>query len=549
MQEFPVVIVGGGPIGLTLGYELASRGIRFLLIERNEQTTQHPKMDLTNSRSMELYGRLGLSPLIRGAAVPADHNFDVSWMTTMTGHELHRFRYPSQECMWKRISETDDGTMPAEPAVRISQIVLEPLLKRSLEQKSQAELRFGWSFEDFRQFESHVDVTLRDGHGKAHQVRALYLVGCDGGGSRVRTVADIGLSGTPAVRSSFMVHFRSTAYDVLQRWGVAWHYQNHIGTLVAQDDREYWTLQSRVPAGQSPDQIDPRALLARFLGADIEPEILVANPWQAHLLVAERYRAGRVFLAGDSAHQFVPTGGYGMNTGVADAADLGWKLAAALGGWGGPALLDSYEAERRPVALRNSEAARANLNVRFAIADLYGSAGAIDGDGASAGDARTALARQIAALGNAENENWGIEYGYCYAGSPIVMDDDDPDPDFDPRHYTAATRPGCRLPSIRLGSAMSIYQSLGDGFTLIVAEDADPGNIATVAASLGIPLKVLHVGGDHASRTYRHQLLLVRPDHHIAWRGDGPPSNWKVILDRVSGNVVAAPAEQRDLVQ
>ena len=160
----------------------------------------------------------------------------------------------------------------------------------------------------------------------------------------------IRLDGQARVMPRFMTHFRSTATDVLQRWGVAWHYQSAAGSLIAQNDRDIWTLQTRWPQDVAPETVNPHVLLRGFAGCDFDYEILVANAWTPHLVVAERYGLGRVFLAGDAAHQYIPTGGYGMNTGVGDACDLGWKLAAVLGGFGGPGLLASYDAERRPVA-------------------------------------------------------------------------------------------------------------------------------------------------------------------------------------------------------
>ena len=179
-------------------------------------------------------------------------------------------------------------------------------------------------------------------------MRCSYLVGCDGGTSQVRGCLGIGLDGQSRVVQRFMTHFRSRATGVLQRFGVAWHYQSVAGTLIAQNDRDIWTLQTRWPKGIAPEAVDAHALLRGFAGCDFDYEILVANAWTPHLLVAESYGIDRVFLAGDAAHQYIPTGGYGMNTGIGDACDLGWKLAAALHGFGGPGLLASYDAERRP---------------------------------------------------------------------------------------------------------------------------------------------------------------------------------------------------------
>lgn len=535
MTHVPVLIAGGGPIGLILAHELSFRGIPFLLAERSTSTTRHPKMDITNSRSMELLQRLGLADLVRRVGVPESSNFDVSWVSGMSGHELHRFRYPSVAQMRERIGARNDGSMPAEPAARVSQIVIEPALKTALEQRPQAGLRFGWALESFAQDGAGVTCTLREvATNEVDTIRCDYLVGCDGGNSTVRQALGIELDGTRAIRPSYSVHFRSRRHDVLQRWGVAWHYQGPGMTLVAQNDDDFWTIHSRVPDGTDPASIDPRALIRNFLGAEIEPEILLASAWSAHLLVARHYRSGRVFLAGDSAHQYVPTGGYGMNSGVGDAADLGWKLAAVLQGWGGPALLDSYEIERRPVGLRNSDASRENLMIRFRIADLYAQAGDIEGPSPEAAARRAALAEKIREAGNAENERWGIEHGYIYFDSPVVADEPGARPALSTLDYHPTTWPGARLPSVILEDGQSVYRKLGPWFTLIVIGEAETGNANEAAAKLGVPLALLRLPQE-LREVYRRSLLLVRPDHHVAWRGDAPPAAWAAVFERAVG--------------
>src|SRR5262249_1579568 len=245
--------------------------------------------------------------------------------------------------------------------------------------------------------------------------------------------------------------------EMLQRWGIAWHYQSARGTLIAQDDVDHWTLQTRPKPGDDLDRVEPNALLARFMGRPIPCEILVANPWTPHMLVAEAYRLGRALLVGDAAHQYNPTGGYGMNTGIADACDLAWKLAALVRGFGGPGLLESYDAERRPVGLRNRQASGRHTEGRLAIAETYRQAGDAFEELSAEGDARrAALAARIAALGNAENESYGIELGYAYPQSPIVCAETDAEISDDPIRYVPTTAPGARLPSVLLadGSAL-----------------------------------------------------------------------------------------------
>src|ERR1700757_2659433 len=374
MKSVPVLIAGGGPVGMTLANVLAHFGIRSMLVERNATTTRHPKMDITNSRSMELFRRFGLLDALRKVAVPEDHSFDVSWITTLAGYELHRFRYMAPSEFRKQIRIKNDGTQPLEPPMRVSQVEIEPVLKRAIDAHPEVEVRFGVAFESFEEKDDHVVAVLRDQEtGAKEQVSCQYLIGCDGGSSRVRAGLGIQLEGLSRVGELYMIHFRSTERDLLQRWGVAWHYQSPLGTMIAQNDDDIWTVHVPVLPGQDASKLDPRALVEAYAGRPFPFEILVANVWTPHLLVAESYGNGRVLLAGDSAHQFIPTGGYGMNSGVGDAVDLGWKLAATLQGFGGPDLLASYEVERRPVAARNRDAFRRPMPMRPKNAEAYAS--------------------------------------------------------------------------------------------------------------------------------------------------------------------------------
>ena len=509
MKHVPVVIAGGGPVGMTLGRTLATLGVRCLLVERNPSTTRHPKMDITNGRSMELFRRLGVADKLRAVAVPEENNFDVSWITSLSGQELHRFRYPSVAEKRAEIRAKNDGTQSREPAMRVSQVMIEPVLKDAIFGHPLVEARWGVAFEDFAQDEEGVTCTLRGTEtGATEQVRCDFLAGCDGGSSIVREKLGIALEGRAAVTQRYMIHFRSDARDLLQRFGVAWHYQTDKGTLIAQDDRNTWTLQTRPPVGVDPANIDPHPILDAWAGRSFDRKILVANPWFTHLLLAERYRMGRVFLAGDAAHQYIPTGGYGMNTGIGDAVDLGWKLAAAVKGFGGAGLLASYESERRPVGLRNRLASERHTGVRIKIAVLY------DRERDPA-----ALAGGIAALGNAENESWGIEFGYRYDGV-----------EGDPVRYEPTTAPGARLPSTFLRDGSALYDRLGPWFTLLRFGDADPSPIVDAAPA---PLETVIVDDPAIASIYEARLVLVRPDTHVAWRGNACADGaavWRQVL-------------------
>src|SRR5216683_1551291 len=505
-MKMQVLIAGGGPVGMTLARTLSSFGVRCLLVERNPSTTRHPKMDITNGRSMELFRRLSLAEKLRAVAVPEENNFDISWITSLTGRELHRFRYPSVVEKRAEIRARNDGTQPREPAMRVSQVMIEPVLRDSILNDPLVDARWGVAFEDFAQDETGVTCTLRLMEtGATETVRCDFLAGCDGGSSIVRDMLGVELDGKAAVAHRYMIHFQSDARDILQAFGVVWHYQTDKGTLIAQDDKDTWTLQTRMPADGNPD---PEAMLDAWAGRSFARKILVANPWFTHLLLAERYQAGRVFLAGDAAHQYIPTGGYGMNTGIGDSVDLGWKLAAAVRGFAGAGLLASYESERRPVGYRNRLASERHTGVRLKIAELYQT----ERD-------HQALARGIAQLGNAENESWGIEFGYRYDGV-----------DGHPVLYEPTTAPGARLPSTFLADGSALYDRLGPWFTLLRFGDADPSPLIDAAP---VPLETVIVDDPAIAPIYQAKLVLVRPDTHVAWRGNACADGravWRKVL-------------------
>lgn len=514
---YPVVIVGGGPVGQTLALTLAGYGVRSILLERNATTTSHPKMDITNGRSMELFSRVGAADALKSVATSPDAPFDVSWITTLNGYELHRFNYAGSAEFAAGIKAHNDGTQPREAPIRASQIMVEPALKGLADRHPLIDVRFAVNCEGFTSSADGVVAHLRRAHdGKAEEVRGRYLVGCDGGGSVIREQLEIGLSGQARLSERFITHFRSNARTLLQRWGPAWHYQSNLGTLVAQNDWDTWTLLSRLPEGMTAADANPSELLATFAGEPLEHSIMVCNAWSPNLLVADSYGKDRVLIAGDAAHQYIPTGGYGMNTGIGDAFDLGWKLAAVLQGFGGPGLLPSYEAERRPVGLRNVAASGRHNATRISVADLYANASLGGPDGA---DARTEVGQKIAAIGNAENESFGIELGYAYQSSSIICHEPGVEPPQDPIRYEPTTVPGVRLPSLYLENGLAVYDLLGPWFTLIHFGDEGAAQFLAAAHQLNLPLKLLDLGqSEIARRLYGNGAILVRPDTHVAWR-------------------------------
>ncbi len=515
----PVLIAGGGPVGMTLALELARQGVRSRLFERAFETTRHPKMDITNGRSMELFRRLDLADRLRAAGVPPSHPLDVSWVTSMAGHELHRFRYPAPDVSRQRYRARNDGAQPLEPPMRVSQIVVEPILKAAVAAEPLIDARWGMAVEAVRQTEEAVTITVRDmTTDRTQDVAGRWLAGCDGGGSIVRRAIGVAVEGEHAVANRYMIHFRSHARDLLQRFGIAWHYQSPRGTLIAQNDHDAWTLHARFPDAVDPATVDPKRTLFDYLGAEIEADILVANPWTPHLLLADSYRRGRVFLAGDAAHQYIPTGGYGMNTGIGDAVTLGWMLGAVTRGWAEPRLLDAYATERRPIGRINRDWSGRHTGVRLDIAAAY----AANPNAATDAIERAALARAISNAGNLENEAMGIEFAYRTDASPLTAPILElgraPPPPTDPATIPAAAWPGMRAPSFILADGSALFDCFDPaGFTLL---RFDPSIAAGDLTASRAPVRLVDIDHRPAREVYGASLALIRPDGHLAWRGD-----------------------------
>jgi 2-polyprenyl-6-methoxyphenol hydroxylase-like FAD-dependent oxidoreductase len=521
--EVPVLVAGGGPVGLVTALELQARGVRVLLVERHASTTHHPKMDITNGRSMELFRRLGLAERIRDVAVPRENCMDVSWVTRLNEWELARFRYPNVHEARDRIRSRNDGSQPLEPPMRLSQVVLEPELVRQLGASPRVDLRFGWVLVACTEEEGSVRATIREeSSGREEQVRCQLLAGCDGAASVVREQLGFTWDGSLGVGRMFMVHFRSCCRELLQRFGVAWHYQSPVGgSLVAQDDRETWTL--HIPLRKSVDasSIEPVQMAHQCLGREFPLEVLQANLWRPHLVSATGYGRGRIWMAGDAVHQYIPTGGYGMNTGIGDAVDLSWKLDAVLRGWGDPRLLDSYTPERRPVAVRNGRESSANLARMLSP----GENPALCDDTPEGEATRAELGPRYAKAMSHEWYTLGIHLGYRYDDSPINWPDGTVAPPLEVAKYVQESRPGARAPHVWLSDGRSTLDLFGDGFVLLqFTAEARPDPIVAALRERHVPVRLVDLSGEAAAvEVYAAPLVLVRPDGQVAWRGASMP--------------------------
>ncbi|MCP5067740.1 MAG: FAD-monooxygenase [bacterium] len=536
MNETPVLIAGGGPIGLLVAIEMHERGVPCLLVEMGLEPTAFPKMDITNVRSMEHFRRLGIAEDLRRIAVPADHNFDVVYCTRHSERELARFPYASPDEFRALSRARNDGTQPGEPYMRLAQSRLEHLLREKLDASNLVEARWGFEFLTLEQDTDGVTSTIRNvGTGEEEQIRSQYVAGCDGGSSAVREALGIPLVGEFNVASIYMIHFRSTDMELLQRFGQSWHVQSPSCTLIAQDDALEWTAHVALPPGTNESALDPREKLIEAMGRDFEFEVLLASVWGPHLVTAARYGAGRVWLAGDAAHQLIPTGGYGMNTGVVDGANLAWKMAAAAQGWGGQTLLDSIDAEQRPMGVRSVRGSRLNMQVRMdiVVAHITRFPG-IHEDSDEGARQRREFGRLILDLGNDENESFGLELGHSYWDSPVVFQEDwKPD---DPKvPYVPTTMPGHRLPHLFVDDT-SVHDQLGIGFTLVcLADGLDTSGFEKAAQERAVPFHVVQLRDHNARKVYERDLILVRPDQHVCWRANEMPWDAGAILDRVRG--------------
>ena len=526
-----VLVVGAGPVGQTLAIDLARRGVSVMLIERNKTCLQHPKMERCNARTMEFYRRLGLADRIRAASRFRDIPMDVFVATHLCGKKLLQLSYPSVAAMQEAGRRCNDGTLPLEPYQLISQYTLEPLLRSVVESLPKADVHFGCELLSLSQDTAGVDAEVRSTGGKTARIRTRYLVGCDGGSSTVRRQLGITLEGRGRISQQRQIFFRSETLFSSLPFGPGRHYHFPSGMLVVQDDLRHFMANTG-----SVDDPSPDVLLRDVFGIDVPFEVLNVALWHQNLLVAERYSDRRVFLAGDAVHLVIPTGGLGMNTGVGDAIDLSWKLAGALTGWGGPNLLSSYELERRPVGLCNRDVSgRAAAGVNSWRAACRPE---IDSDTPEGAANREEVAR-LAAIGQRlSHEMIGTELGYSYAGSPLICADDEAPPVLVDDQYQPTTRPGSRVPHVWDDDGQPLHDRIGNEFTLISLRPASASldAISQSFAKFGAHLDILRVENSAARDVYGYDLVLVRPDLHVVWRGDEPPADYRLIAATATGH-------------
>jgi 2-polyprenyl-6-methoxyphenol hydroxylase-like FAD-dependent oxidoreductase len=527
-----VLVAGGGPFGLMLANELGRRGVSVALFDAKPSTAFNPQANATQARTMEHYRRLGFADEVRSLGLPVDFPTDVAYFTRYAGYELARFRLPSSREAGESVRSLSGSWSAAELPHRVSQKYVEQVLRRHAEGLPGVLVQYGWELVGFTELDGCVEASVvdRDG-GRICTVAARYLVGADGARSSVRRLLGVGWTGeTGTIRDFFggrmyAVYLSAPQFYEVVRHPAAWmnvtFNRDRRAFMAAVDGRGEFAFHTQLRDGEDESAITDRDALAMFraaVGADIDATILSRAGWTAgHALVAESFRRGRVFLGGDAAHLFTPAGGLGYNTAVEDAVNLGWKLAAAVQELSGPALLESYELERRPAAIRNTGYARgfADSLGRFVPGD------GIEDDTPAGEELRREAGRYLERHGRVEFDIPGITFGTRYDGSPIIWADGSPPPADSANSYVPCALPGGRAPHLWLAEDRSLFDDFGFGWTLLRLGSDPPAadRFVRTAQRRRLDLKLVDVPTAQARDLYEAPLALIRPDQVVAWRG------------------------------
>ena len=536
-MDASVIVVGAGPVGLALAINLGRAGIKTILLERNPEPQFLPKMERCNARSMEMFRRIGLSKKIREAGLRADCPMDVFIVEDLTKPALLEEKHPSIQTFQEKIRECKDLSMSLEPYQLISQYTLEPLLKSEAEALQSVEVLFGHEFVEFEQSDDGVSVRCEDSDGKSKTLTGAYLVGCDGGSSPIRKQLGIKLRGEGGILELQQALFYCE--ELFERLphgngpGQGRHYHRADAEhtfLIMQDSTKHWSLHATASGAEA-----MKRKFEEIVGFPVNYKLLSCAPWRQNLLLADRYREGRVFLAGDSVHLVIPTGGLGMNTGVGDAFDLAWKLIGTLKGWGGPELLDSYEIERRQIGDRNVGASRyANVGRQkwrsIATDEIF--------NGTDAGESTKRKLIQVADLEQRKgNRMIGAELGYRYVDSPCI-DNIPGGPEHRVGEYNPSVWPGSRLPHCWLDDGTALQDQLPETYILLSLgnKSLDTSKLRQSYEATGAPVTEVRIESNRLRDLYGFDLLVLRPDMHVVWRGIDEPLNPQEIASISTGH-------------
>ena len=530
VTDTQVLIAGGGPIGLALAADLGRRGARTLLVERNENRIGSAKMLEVGVRTMEFCRQLGIADRVRHWGFPLDWALDSAFVTSMSDWELGRVRTPALGAY----RSTDVSPERGQPC---PQTWFDPILQDCARGFPSVTIRHRVRLDSFVQDDAGVTATLTDlAAGRGETVRADFLVGCDGFASTVREQLGIAVRGDPHIDWSMTIYLRIPDFFAGHDKEKAFRYvfvgpEGTWSFISIVDGRDLWRLQLVDVDEHRLESADIPALMRRCMGREVAFTIEDKTLWVRKRTVADRFMDGRVFLAGDCAHAHPPNGGLGMNTGIGDAFDLGWKLAAVLAGWGGPVLLDSYDYERRPASARAAEVSLQNYRRLTSAAQRA--------EILSPTPAGDAARRAIGARLVEENEkSWhpvGVHLGHIYHPSPIVVPDGTPAPADDTVGYVPTAFPGARAPHAWLAPEKSTLDLFGDGFVLLAFADIATEPLVRAAATRAVPLAVHRIADPQVAALHAARLVLVRPDGHVAWRGDALPPLCEALIDTVRG--------------
>ena len=529
----PVLIVGAGPVGLALAGELAWRGVACTLIEKTDGAITQPKMDLIGPRTMEFCRRWGIAEQVKNCSYNPDHPQDNVWLESLTGYEFGREAFPAPR----------HAKPPAQSPVgreRCPQDMFDPILRRWVESMPAATLRYHTTLVSFVEHADGVTAVLRNAAGEEETIEGDFLVGADGGASTVRQALGITMTGNVALTYTTNVIFRCPGFWQLhdKKKGYRFIFIEPDGTwctLVAIDGHDRYRFSIIGDATRRTlSEDDVRQAIIRAMGKDFDFEIQSIVPWVRREMIVDSYGTRRVFLTGDAAHLNSPTGAFGMNTGMQDSVDLGWKLAAMAQGWGGRRLLESYELERRPVAVRNVAEATANLRRMLSSREKLSP---LVFERSAAGDAaRKEFGDFYTAIMKYEWFTLSIHLGYLYDQSPIVCPDGTPEPNDPPMTYTQTARPGSRAPHVWLKPGVSTLDLFGRGYVLLRFDpSADVAPLVDAAKERSVPLDVIDIADGAAEEAYVNSLVLVRPDGFVGWRADRLPDDAIGLIDAVRG--------------
>ena len=544
MIETRILIVGAGPVGLALAIELGHRKIPCIVVERNPRVGYAPRAKTTNVRTREHFRRWGIADKLRAASPLGVHYpSNVIFVTRLAGFELARFEN-AMYCAPGR------NPLYSEHAQWIPQYSVEEVMRAHAATLADVEFRFNSELLSVEQDAKHARAQIRNlQSGGVETVRSDFLVGADGARSTVRDAIGAKMEGTYGLSRNYNVVFRAPGLAEKHRHGpgiMYWQVNEEVPSLIGPMDRgdKWFFMPTAVREGVKFAPADAPDLIRRATGIDLPYEVLSSDEWVASRLLADRYRDRRVFLAGDACHLHPPFGGYGMNMGVADGVDLGWKLAAVLQGWGGPKLLDSYETERRPV--HNFVMDEAVANHALLSHKLWKQG--MEDDTEEGARLRQEVGTLIEAAKIREFTTLGVVLGYRYDNSPVIVPDDSAAPTQDFLNYVPSAHPGCLAPHAWLHDGTSLYDHFGQGFTLLVMDGSDDGEIERAredARKADVPLSILRPSEPVSGDLYRARYALIRPDQHVAWRGNAWPDNATQLLNQVTGRARRWQAEEQ----